>query len=95
MPSIENSIMVFLHDGTELITERVSLDSEITLDVSNYSFQDRHELENQDITPISYNYAISSWIFIMDSPGLDQDIIYSVTVVFHVLHTTENIKFLK
>ena len=64
---------LFLHDGTELITETVYLDSEIILDVSNYSFQNRHELENQDITPISYNYAISSWIFIMDSPGLDED----------------------
>ena len=65
---------LFLHDGTDLITERVYLDSEINLDVSNYSFQNRHNLENEENTPISYNYAVSSWIYIIDSYGLDKDI---------------------
>ena len=60
---------LFLHDGTDLITERVYLDSEINLDVSNYSFQNRHNLENEENTPISYNYAVSSWIYIIDSYG--------------------------
>jgi len=56
-----------LHDGHDIVTERMLLDSAISLDVENKSFQKRDPENNSN--KVSYNYALSSWIYIMDSRG--------------------------
>jgi hypothetical protein len=56
---------LILHDGQDLVTEQVSLDSSVTLDVDTKSFQDKKDNEGRT----NYNYALSSWVYLMDSRG--------------------------
>lgn len=56
---------LILHDGQDLVTEQVSLDSSLTLDVDTKSFQDKKDNEGRT----NYNYALSSWVYLMDSRG--------------------------
>lgn len=56
---------LILHDGQDLVTEQVSLGSSVTLDVDTKSFQDKKDNEGRT----NYNYALSSWVYLMDSRG--------------------------
>jgi len=56
---------LILHDGQDLVTEQVSLDSSVTLDIDTNSFQDKKDNEGRT----NYNYALSSWVYLMDSRG--------------------------
>jgi len=56
---------LILHDGQDLVTEQVSLDSTVTLDVDTKSFQNKKDDEGRT----NYNYALSSWVYLMDSRG--------------------------
>ena len=63
--SIYNKLI--LHDGHEIVTERLYLDSEVSMSVGDTSFQLRPVTSENN--KVSYNYAISSWIYLMDSRG--------------------------
>lgn len=69
LPNFQKIYMdLVLHDGQDIVTERIYLDSETLVDVENTSFQDKGP-DDGDGNAVSYNYAISSWIYVMDSRG--------------------------
>ena len=69
LPNFQKIYMdLVLHDGQDIVTERMYLDSETIVDVEKASFQDK-DPDDGDGNVVSYNYALSSWIYVMDSRG--------------------------
>jgi len=60
---------LILHDGKDLVTEQVNLDSSVTLDTDTNTDQDNQDNKGE----INYNYALSSWVYLMDSRGSNTD----------------------
>ncbi len=73
MPNVQKIYNdMILHDGQDLVTERMYLRSETTLDVNTKSFQDKNKNSSETSaidSSVSYNYALSSWVYFMDSRG--------------------------